>query len=449
MVTVDRRRLFGAGLLLSLVLLAAACDSVEPTTTTAAPTTTTFAPIEITPVSTTIASGVDQAVYDQLTEQIGQLAAATEGLRGLGFLQVPDIHVLAFADFADRLATAVADELSDETLALEEASYRLLGQYDEPPSLARSVRQVFGPEGAIAFYDGETSQVVVDGTRAELTPLQASIVVRALSMALIDQYHDAYDRIAALEEVGDDDATDALRTLSAADAIAVQLRYLQSLPDVEQQAAAAEAAEVERAGLNQLPDVVRRQLAMPAEDGVRFVDEIVSGGGYAALDRAYDPPPDSMEQVLHPGRFAIRETVREVPELAVEIEGYETVDDGTYGEWRLSLLIGDAVSPGLLTQTAAGWGGDAHQLLVNGDEMVFVYIYGGDTEDDAIEVAQAFLALARGPLDAGDGIDSGGGVLWEGSQRYIFVDRIGDGLVFIVSTSINAGASVRRQVRVP
>lgn len=435
--------------MLGFVLIISACDAAEPTTTTSTSTTTTFAPIEITPVSTTIAPGVDQAVYDQLTERIRELAATTEELRGLRFLQVPDIRVLAATDFADRLAESVASQLSDEQLALDEATFRLLGQYDEPPSIARAVRQVYSPEGAAAFYDGQTGQVVVDGTRAELTALEASIVVRALAWALIDQYHDAYDRIAELEAAGDDDATDAMRTLADADAIAVQLRYLQSLPLDEQQDAALAAANLERPGLDQLPDVVRRQLAMPAEEGVRFVNEIVAGGGYAALDRAYDPPPASMEQVLHPARFAIRETVREVPELAVEIEGYETVDDGSYGEWRLQLLLADAITPGLLTQTAAGWGGDAHQLLVNGEEMVFVYIYGGDSEEDAIEVAQGLLALARGPLAAGDGIDSGGGVLWEGFERYVFVDRIGDGLVFIVATSIDAGATARRQVRVP
>ncbi len=451
MVTLNRRRLAAAGLVLSLSLLAGACDSAEPTTTTivTAPSTTTFAPIEITPVSTTIAPGVDQAVYDELTTQVRELVGVAEDLRGLAFLQVPDVQVLAFDAFAARLAAMLADRLSDERLALEEATYRLLGQYDEPPSIARSIRQVYGPDGAIAFYDGEAAQVVLDGTRAELSALQASIVVRALAWALIDQYHDVFDRIAELEVIGDGDATDALRTLAEADAVAVQLRYLQSLPEADQRSAAAEVAQTERVGLDQLPEVVRAQLAMPPEDGVRFVDEIVAGGGYAALDRAYDPPPASMEQVLHPGRFAIRETIREVPELAVEIDGYETVDDGSYGEWRLRLLIGEAVSPGLLTQTAAGWGGDAHQLLVNGEDMVFVYIYGGDSEEDAIEVAQAFLALARGPLEAGDGIDSGGGVLWEGTSRYVFVDRIGDGLVFIVSTSAVAGASARGQVRVP
>jgi len=432
------------------ILVAACTDGGEqPTTIASTTTTSTFAPIEIVAASTTIAPGVDPAVYDQLTDQIRTLMAATQSLRGLSYIQVPDTVILAFDDFADRMASVVGPELTNSKLAREEAVLRLLGQYDEPPSIAGAMRDLYTAEAAIAFYDGAAAQVVVDGTRAELTPLEASIVVHALAAALIDQYHNTHDRLTDLTGSGQDDALDAFRTLADGDAIAVQVRYLQSLSQEDQLDAASQATGAEPAALLRLPDVVRAQLALPGEAGVAFVDEVVSDGGYVALDLAYDPPPQTMEQVLHPDRFAIRETVRDVPELAVEIDGYRTISGGSYGEWRLWLLLQSAVPPGLVTQTAAGWGGDAYQLLVDEDEMVFVYIYGGDTEDDAIEVAQALLAVARGPMAAGDGVDSGGGVLWDGPDRYVFVDRIGDGLVFIVATSSAAGAEARTQVRVP
>ncbi len=429
----------------------AACTNTagETTTTAELTTTTTFAPIEIVPISTTIAPGVDPAVHEQLSGLLDELAAATQSMRGLSYIQLPAVAIVAADEFADRMSSVTADLLAEERLNREESVYRLLGQYDAPPSIGRSLRELYAADGAIAFYDGAPSEVVLDGTRAELTPLEASIVVRALAWSLLDQYHDVFDRLEALEEAGGEDGIDAFRTLVEGDALAVQLRYLQSLSEDDQMAAALQAAESEPEALLRLPDVVRAQLALPGEAGVAFVEEIVAGGGYAALDLAYDPAPFSMEQLLHPERFAVGEPVRSVPELAVTIDGYETVDDGSYGEWRLRLLLQDAIAPGLLSQTVSGWGGDAHQLLVNGDEMVFVYIYGGDTEDDAIEVAQALLALARGPLAAGDGIDSGGGVLWEGADRWVYVDRIGDGLMFIVATDGAAGAAARGQIRVP
>jgi hypothetical protein len=437
--------------LAALAVVAVSCTNTadDPTTTVEVTTTTTFAPIEIVSISTTVAPGVDPAVHEQLTALIEDLVAATQSMRGLSYIQLPSVTIVAADEFADRLAASTAELLRDERLNREEAVYRLLGQYDSPPAIASSVRQLYTTEGAIAFYDGAASQVVVDGTRAELSSLEESIVVRALAWSLLDQYHDVFDRLAALEEAGGEDATDAFRTLVEGDALAVQLRYLQNLSEDDQIAAALQAADSEPSALLRLPDVVRAHLALPGEAGVAFVDEVVEDGGYAALDMAYDPAPASMEQVLHPERFAAREPVRSVPELAVTIDGYTTVDDGSYGEWRLRLLIQDAIPPGLVTQTVTGWGGDAHQLLVNGDEMVFVYIYGGDTEDDAIEVAQAFLALARGPLAAGDGVDIGGGVQWDSAERFIYVDRIGDGLMFIVSTDSAAGTTARSQIRVP
>lgn len=437
-----------AALLAAAAIVLAGCTDAAEVPTTTVSTTTTFAPIEILTVSTTIAPGVDPDVYEQITGVIAELVTATENLRGLAYLQVPDVLVLAEEDHVARFARVVADQVDEERLAFEEDVYRLLGQHTGSSSIVSAMQRFYSGDDVTAFYDGRRSQVVVDGSRAELAPLQRSEIVRALAAALIDQYHDYYDRVAELEASGDLDATDALRTLAEADAIAVQLRYLQGLPEAEREAAALAAAALDRPELERLPSVIRSQLAMPAEEGVLFVDSIVASGGYAALDAAYDPPPATTEQLLHPARFAVRETVRSVPELAIDVAGFEVVEEGTYGEWRLQLLLQDAVQPGLLTQTASGWGGDAYQLLASDDDLLFVYIYGGDTKDDAIEVAQALLALARGPMQAGDGVDSGGGVLWEGS-RYVFVDRIGDGLVFIVSTSGTAGNAVRSQVRVP
>lgn len=435
-----------------LVSVAPACTpSTETPTTSAASTSTTstFAPIEIFEVSTTIAPGVDPAVHDQVLAAVGELVVATQKLRGLAYLQRPDIAIVDASDFADRLAAAVAPELDTARLALDEATYRLLGQYDSPPSIAGAIRELYTAEGAVAFYDGAAAEVVIDGTRAELTPLEKSIVVRSLAWSLLDQYHDVVGRLRDLEQAGADDATDAFRTLANADAIATQLRYLQGLAEEDRVAAALQAADIEPAALLRIPAVVRAQLALPAEAGVEFVNQLVVSGGYAGLDLAYDQPPATMEQVLHPDRYAIGEPAREVPELAVEIDGYTTVDDGSYGEWRLRLLLSPALEPGMLTQTTSGWGGDAHQLLVAGDNIVFVYIFGGDSEADTVEVAQALLAVARGPIGAGDGIDSGGGVLWEGSGPYVYVDRIGDGLMFIVATDDAAGASARSQIRVP
>lgn len=446
------RSLRWVGMLSAVALVAAACtgsDSADTTSTAPVATTTTFAPIEIATVSTTVAAGVDPGVHAQLSERIRDLSVVVQQLRGLAFIQVPDVAIVAFDDFSARYEAALGDALSAETLDLEEATYRLLGQYDGAGSLKNDIRALYDPADAVAFYDGRAAQLLVDGTRAELTPLEESFVVRALAWVLIDQYHDAFDRLVELDDSGNWDAADAFRALAEGDTIAVQLRYLQSLSEDDQAAAAAAAADAAPPAVERLPDVVRDQLAMPAEAGVEFVNTVVAGGGYAALDRAYDRPPATTEQILHPSRFAIRETVREVPALAVELDGYERVAGGSFGEWRLRLLLGDAIAPGLLTQTTSGWGGDAYELLTAGDDLAFVYIYGGDTEDDAIEVAQALLALARGPMGAGDGVDSGGGVLWNEGGPYVFVDRIGDGLMFVAATSAGAGNQALGQIRVP
>ena len=418
-----------------------------PTSTTAAQTTTSFAPIEIDVVSTTLPEGVEPEVYQSLSAEVARLADATQLLRGLSYIQVPDVAFVQQDEYATRLAEWSTPDL--DLIAGTEPMMRLLGQYDSPPPLRRAVSELYAPQRSVAFYDGAMAQVVIVADRSEWSPSEASSVVRVLASALIDQYHDVSDQLADLMSSRDLDGYDALATLAEGDALAVQLRYVQSLDPDAQAEIAREVRDASPDVLARLPDAVVAQLALPGTVGVPFVDQVVADGGYAALDAAYDPPPTSMEQVLHVDRFAVREPERQIPDLDLELDGYRLVASGGYGEWRLDALLAEAVEPGRATQAAAGWGGDTYHLLRNGDDVLFIYQYGADTVGDAIEVAQALVALARGPMAAGDGVDDGGGILWQGLGTYAFVDRIGDGLVFVAATDDAAGAAARAAVRVP
>ena len=82
-------------------------------------------------------------------------------------------------------------------------------------------------------------------------------------------------------------------------------------------------------------------------------------------------------------------------------------------------------------------------------DLAFVYTYVADTVEDAIEVAEALVCHARTVMGAGDGIDFQGGILFDERGPWVFIDRIGDGLVFITATDDDAGRALRPQVRVP
>ena len=84
------------GVVAAAAVVASCTNTADETTTTIElTTTTTFAPIEIVPISTTIAPGVDPGVHEQLMGLLEELAAATQNLRGLSYIQLPAVAIVA------------------------------------------------------------------------------------------------------------------------------------------------------------------------------------------------------------------------------------------------------------------------------------------------------------------------------------------------------------------
>ena len=49
--------------------------------------------------------------------------------------------------------------------------------------------------------------------------------------------------------------------------------------------------------------VTKRLLLFPYEDGMRFVADIYRAGGLELVNRMYEQPPVSTEQILHPNKY--------------------------------------------------------------------------------------------------------------------------------------------------
>jgi hypothetical protein len=153
---------------------------------------------------------------------------------------------------------------------------------------------------------------------------------------------------------------------------------------------------------------------------------------------------------MHPPRFDSGEGVLEVAPLAIELDGLEVHETSSYGEWGFRLLLSPNADPGVAAQAANGWGGDSYQVLYDSDDVVLAIAYKGDTEEDAFELADALIAHVTDTMQLGEGVGEGGGVEFVAEDgRYAFVDRIGDGLIFVASTDAAAGEATRAQMRIP
>lgn len=363
-------------------------------------------------------------------EEIARLIVATEEIRGLTFIEPPNVVTVSDAELARRVEASIDESLDPEEMAVWQALYELLGLLDGSIDLGAAYKALYA-EQVGGFYDPDTGELVV-ASADELTPLERSIVVHELVHALTDQHFEFAAMHDELVDAGMYDEALALHAFVEGDATYFQLVYLQGLPTADQIAAVEQSLATETDVLDSLPPWFAEDLTFPYDAGFRFVASLVDSGGIEMVDQAYLLPPQSTEQILYPDLYPIREPAREVTMPSVDLPGFEVVDEGSFGAWNLQLLLLDGLPDSDRVIAAAGWGGDRYRVYWDGSNVVFAYLYEGDTPDDTEQAADALgRAIAAtmglgGGRPGGEGIttfDAGSGFaqLRVGAQRILFV----------------------------
>lgn len=459
---------FGARLfvgLLAAALIAAACTSgAETTTTTTAPaplatesTTTlpddtTTQPEETTTTTTAIvevpgtaSESLDPVVVERIRLELAELMVEAEEVRGLPFLSTPTVVILDEAEFTARVADLIAEDLDEEELAIDSRYLSLLGMLPEGTDLYGLFIDLYS-EQVLGFYDGDELEMVVPASSDGLTPLQRITVVHELVHALTDQHFDSSDARKLLIEEGNGDDSSAFLALTEGDAQRASFVYMESLSPLEAIEAVDEIFAIDSSVMDSVPAWMRTDLLFPYQEGLLFTNALVGSGGLAAVDSAYTDAPITTEQILNFDKYTSGEGPRDLPALTAALEGWETDDKGSLGEWGLRLILGEGLDGGEASQAAAGWGNDRYAVYSRGDDVAVVVHYIGDAERDAEELADALIAHAGSAMGAGAVVESGGGLLYDQGDIYVFIDRVGDELFLVASTDKGAGADLRGQL---
>lgn len=433
---------------LMLVLTACTPGDTATTTTIVGPTstTTTTEPLpELPPApstTTSLAPGIDPGLAATTEEAVLDLMRRTQRLRALEFLERPSVQIVDEAGMRtllDRLALAPLDE---PAFAVEQQLHDLLGMIPTGFSAA-DLYAGYYQSLPVALYEYPTNTLHVVIRPDGFSPLEQSVVVRETVKALAAEYFDVDVDFAGRVPTAIDDEALAFAALTEGDATYFQLLFVQQM---DQQARAAAALEAEQAAWTApggTPQWLVERLAFPYDDGLDFVARLVEGGGIAALDRAYADPPRSSEHILHPERYLRGEAVRTVELADVEIAGYDLHAAGRFGELAWRAMLSRTLDPGILTQTVDGWRGDAFVAYTDGVDVGIAVKMDMASEEDAIEVALAVIEHARTRLDAGDGIEVDGGILFDEGGPYLFIDRIEDEINLVVASGGTLGSALR------
>ena len=251
------------------------------------------------------------------------------------------------------------------------------------------------------------------------------------------------DRSEAVSALAEGDATSAMFDVMIARAVPGGGKSAVDLPDDV-------FAEQIRAGMNDgpganAPHVMRTSLAAPYIYGTLFVHALRRQGGWNAVDRAWDDPPTTSEQVMHVDKWLAHEPAIRVapPSFAALGAGWKSADEDSEGELGARIAFEEWLEPRAAAETALGWGGDRGILVTNGDRAAFAWRLrydAGKSKDD--RAAHAFSALVRAmdkSMGAAKTTDASF-VCRERADRGPFaLARDGADLVFVLGPASTAG----------
>lgn len=341
-------------------------------------TSTTEAETEARPPE---APPAGEAEIDALVDDLLEFITETRGLEALEPVEVE------LQDDETFVAGVLEDLETGEDLEGVNATLRALELVPPGYDLEAELRDAL-ETGVLGYYDADADVLYVRGT--SLTPFVEVTLVHELVHALQDQHFGIGD----LLDIDDDEALAGARALVEGDAELVTGDYLLTLSFQEQSQLLAEVQSFlgPASGAEGSVDVLDAVLGFPYIHGPRFVTELVQRHGYDRVDAAFDDPPRSTEQILHPETYLLGENPLEVepPEAAGEV-----VDEGSIGEFLLGYLLDPSGVDDEAGEAAEGWGGDAYVTWREDGRIVTAVRFVMDGVNDREELLDALRSWAR------------------------------------------------------
>jgi hypothetical protein len=256
-------------------------------------------------------------------------------------------------------------------------------------------------EQIAGFYDDETKTMYVIQDEAFRGP-QRSTYAHEYTHALQDQTFDFRGGLKMTDETCEQQSEycAAVQSLIEGDASLTEQFWLLNAASPEDRQQIQEFYQNYQSPVfDTSPEFLQQDFLFPYRQGLDFVLALYQKGRWSAINAAFEKPPVSTEQILHPEKYPNDAPLEvNVPDLSPVLTGYELYDEGEIGEWYFYLILAYGekqawrLSESIAAQAAAGWGGDVYQVWrnpQNGETLLLVNIRW-DSENDAKEFYDAF-----------------------------------------------------------
>lgn len=345
-------------------------------------------------------------------------------------------HSLTSEDLETYLTSSM-DARTREATRASEALLTLLGVIAPSVDLEELLLNLYAEEIA-GFYDPEEAAFYIVEDE-EYTASDQMVVAHEYVHALQDQH---YDLEAMTTEAQSADQRRAFDALVEGDAtLAMSLYASYHIPLVDQMESVSKAGGLESDALDTSPAYIRGMELFPYQDGLFFVASLYDSGGWEAVDAAYEDPPQSTEQVLHPERYRKDDEPQEVSLSALPdnlTDGWQEVESDVLGELGLRLTLAQYVGPAGASVAAKGWGGDRYVLLQQGSEGPYALALrtSWDDQEEAVEFWELYQVYMAHRRDYVEGVEDLVGEVvshqWQGEGTYIHARQNGRHVDIIV-----------------
>lgn len=365
----------------------------------------TLAPLEIaTPIPTQALSSEESAAQlQQIMDQIQSEVITIRGLQPGGeFTRATltedelkgKVTNEFFADYTEEEAKSDVRELA--ALGLLPKDYDIYKLYIDLYS-----EQIAG------YYDPETKEMYVVQGEAFKGP-EKMTYAHEYTHALQDQTWDLQNGLKSNDEYCEDHTeycagVDALVEGDAS--LTEQYWFFSYATQQDQQDVYDFYSTYTSPVYDSAPYFLQQDFLFPYSQGQVFVEGLYNKGGWAAVDKAYENPPQTTEQILHPERYPQDTPVDiPIPDLTATLgSGWEEVTRNVMGEWYIDLVLFAGYEPAIrldeeTARTAgAGWGGDSYLVYWNEStqEQAFVMVSQWETANDAKEFWDAMKDYSR------------------------------------------------------
>ncbi len=425
------------GVALALLATACAAPSASTSSTTTSTTSEETSTTADAPTTTLTAAEAAQAI---LRSQIDELIEITEDYRELDFLEPPTVTVVTDEELAARVLQQLEDELDPDDLARDTALQVLLGLIGPEVDLFELYSDLYSEQVA-GYYDGELQEMVVPaGT--EFSELQKVTLVHELTHALTDQHFAFDERIEQLDAEDRFDELSALQAVIEGDASFTEILYVTELPLSQQLAIVTDALEQDTTVLDQIPPFIEDLLLFPYLEGSEFIQTLWnSETGFDLVNDAYLNPPTTTEQIYHPETYRSGEENNGVTLPDTSLPGYEVDEEAVWGEVSFRVMFDQGLPATTAERAASGWGSDWYRVLWDGEDVVYVLVYEGDTAQDAVEMYDALVAYVGSQMDAGEADTTESEATFSGND-FAYVEIDGDQVLFVASSDPDIGPTV-------